>query len=180
MGRVKGSTLLGAVKFLRSRRNEALPLIAPENRHYLEDRIKSSAWYPLDDLLVLVRVCADLLGTSHAQAFEFMGEFGAKSHAETYGDLMTGGGSNSRTFALWSTQFDAGKMRRTIEGPGRMRVELQEFKSPQAELCKLIGGYIKGTIELNHVSDVAVDKLSCTLAGDESCSWRASWKRGER
>jgi hypothetical protein len=177
MGRVKGSTLLGAVKFLRSRRDEAAALLAPQNRHYLEDRIKSSAWYPLADLLVLVRACADLLATGHGQAFEFMGEFAAKAHAETYGDLMKGGGSNSRTFALWSTQFDAGKMRRTIEAPGRMRVELQEFKSPEAELCKLIGGYIKGTIELNPVTDVAVDKLSCTLTGDDTCSWRASWKR---
>jgi hypothetical protein len=179
MGRVKGSTLLGAVKFLRSRRHEAASRLAPADLHYLDETIKSSAWYPLEDLLSLVGVAADLLGTAREQAFEFMGEFAARAHADFYGDLLKGGGSNSRVFALWSTQFDAGRMHRTAEAPGRARVELQEFTSPSPELCRLIGGYIKGTLGLNELKDVTVEKLSCTTRGDSVCSWRASWKRSE-
>jgi len=179
MGRVKGSTLLGTVKFLRSRRDEAVALLAPEHRHYLEDRIKSTAWYPLEDLLTLVRACADLLGTGRGEAFEFMGEFAAKAHAETYGDLLRGAGSSSRVFALWSTQFDVGRMHRMAEAPGRARVELQEFKSPSPDLCRLIGGYIKGTLGLNDVDDVVVEELSCTTRNDPVCAWRTSWKRDD-
>jgi hypothetical protein len=180
MGRVKGSTLLGAVKFLRSRRQEATSLLPAEHQHYLEDTIKNSAWYPLADLLALVGVAADLLGTGRDQAFEFMGDFAARAHAEFYGDLLRGTGSSSRVFALWSTQFDAGQMHRMPEGPGRVRVELQEFKSPSRELCLLIGGYIRGTLGLNDVEDIAVEKLSCTTKGDPVCAWRATWKRGDQ
>ena len=179
MGRVKGSTLLGAVKFLRAKRAQATPLMAPEHRHYLDETIKNSAWYPLGDLLALVGVAADLLGTGRDQAFEFMGDFAARAHAEFYGDLLRGSGSSSRVFALWTTQFDAGKMQRTAEGPGRARVELQEFKSPSRELCLLIGGYIRGTLGMNDVEDIAVEELSCTTKGDRVCAWRATWKRGE-
>jgi len=179
MGRVKGSTLLGAVKFLRSRRGEAKSLLPAEQRHYLEDTIKSSAWYPLGDLLALVGVAADLLGTGRAQAFAFMGEFAARAHAELYGDLLKGVGSNSRVFALWSTQFDAGRMNRVAEAPGRARVELLEFTSPSPDLCLLIGGYIKGTLGLNDVEDIVVEKLGCTTNGDPLCVWRASWRRDE-
>jgi hypothetical protein len=179
MGRVKGSTLLGAVKFLRSRRGEASTRLPSEHRHYLEETIKNSAWYPLEDLLALVGVAADLLGTGRDQAFEFMGEFAARAHADLYGDLLRGAGSSSRVFALWSTQFDAGRMHRIADGPGRVRVELQEFESPSRELCLLIGGYIRGTLGMNDVEDIAVEKLSCTTTGDRVCAWRASWKRGE-
>jgi hypothetical protein len=179
MGRVKGSTLLGAVKFLRARRGLAMDLLPPEHRHYLEDTIKSSAWYPLADLLALVGVAADVLGTERAQAFAFMGEFAARAHAELYGDLMAVGGSNSRTFALWSTQFDAGRMQRIVEGPGRTRVELCDFRSPGPELCLLIGGYIKGVVGLSGVEDLAVAKIGCTTQGDPNCIWRATWKRND-
>ncbi len=176
MGRVKGSTLLGAAKFLRSRRGEALALLPATHQHYLADRIKSSAWYPLADLLLLVGVAADLLGTGRERAFAFMGEFAARAHAEVYGDLMKVGGSNSRTFALWSTQFDAGRMQHIVEGPGRTRVELSEFHSPGPELCILIGGYIKGVVAQADLDDLAVDKISCTAEGAPLCAWRASWK----
>ncbi len=179
MGRVKGSTLLGAVKFLRSRRLEATPLLPPEHWHYLDETIKNSAWYPLEDLLALVGVAAELHGTGRDQALEFMGDFAARSHAALYGDLLRGSGSSSRVFALWSTQFDAGKMQRTTEGRGRARVELQDFESPSRELCLLIGGYIRGTLGMNDVEDIAVEKLSCTTRGDRVCSWRASWKRDD-
>ncbi len=179
MGRVKGSTLLGAVKFLRSRRVEANTLLPAEHIHYLEDTIKNSAWYPLEDLLALVGVAADLLGTGRDQAFEFMGDFAARAHAEFYGDLLRGSTSSSRVFALWSTQFDAGQMHRAPEAPGRARVELQDFKSPSRELCLLIGGYIRGTLGLNGVEDISVEKLSCTTNGDAMCSWRATWKRDD-
>jgi predicted hydrocarbon binding protein len=68
-------------------------------------------------------------------------------------------------------------MRRTAEGPGRARVELQEFRSPSRELCLLIRGYIRGTLAINEVEDIAVEELSCTTRGDAACAWRASWKR---
>jgi len=177
MGRVKGSTLLGAVKFLRSKREESIARLPPEHQHYLEDTIKNSAWYPLGDLLALVGVAADLLGTGRDQAFEFMGDFAARAHAEFYGDLLRGSGSSSRVFALWSTQFDAGQMIRSTEAPGRARVELQDFQSPSRELCLLIGGYIRGTLGMNDVEDISVEKQSCTTKGDAVCSWRATWKR---
>lgn len=179
MGRVKGSTLLGAVKFLRSKRAEATALLPAEHRHYLDETIKNSGWYPLADLLALVGVAADLLGTGRDQAFAFMGEFAARAHAEFYGDLLRGSGSTSRVFALWSTQFDAGQMHRIAEAPGRARAELQDFQSPSRELCLLIGGYIRGTLSLNDVEDIVVDKLSCTTRGDRVCAWRASWKSGD-
>ncbi len=179
MGRVKGATLLGAVKFLRSRRLEAAPLLPPEHRHYLDETIKNSGWYPLVDLLALVGVAADLLGSGRDQAFAFMGDFAARSHAEFYGDLLRGSASSSRVFALWSTQFDAGKMQRVPEGPGRARVELQDFATPSHELCLLIAGYIRGTLAINDVGDIAVDELSCTTRGDRICAWRATWKRNE-
>lgn len=177
MGRVKGSTLLGAVKFLRSRRPEAASILAPRDRRYLDETISRSGWYPLDDFLSLVRAAADLLGRDHAETFQVMGEFAARSHADLYGDLLMGSGSNSRTFALWSTQFDVGSMRRVVEGPGQARVELNDFQSPGAELCLLIRGYITGALALNEVEDVAVAKLSCTAKGDPLCAWRATWKR---
>ena len=180
MGRVKGSTLLGAVKFLRSRRSEATALLPGEHRHYLDETVKTSAWYPLEDLLALVGIAADLLARERMEAFEFMGEFAARAHADLYGDLMRGSASPSRAFALWSTQFDAGRIHLVAEGPGRARVELLDFESPAAELCALISGYVKGVMTVDGISDVSLEELSCTLRGARECAWRATWKREEK
>ena len=178
MGKAKGMALLGAVKYLRQRRAEALQTLSPELHHYLEERIRSSAWYPERDMLELIRATARLVTGPIDQVLEIMGETSAREHAEVYGDLLKGS-STSRAFALWSTQHDTGELRMTDEAPTRVRMEIVGYEDPSREMCLVTQGYLKGVLVMNGVSDLSVEKISCRIWGDDRCTWRASWKGGE-
>ena len=58
MGKAKGMTLVGAVKYLRRHRAEACATLPKELQHYLDERIRSAAWYPERDMLELIRATA--------------------------------------------------------------------------------------------------------------------------
>jgi hypothetical protein len=179
MGNVKGMTLLGSVKFLRLRRDDALRVLPADLHHYLDERIRPTGWYPERDLEQLVRATASLIPGPRDQVLEAMGETTAREHAEVYGDLMAGGSSTSRAFALWSTQHDTGELRMAEEMPQRVRFELTGYEDPSRELCLIVQGYLKGTMYMNGFREVVVEKLACRLWSDDRCSWRVTWKLRE-
>ncbi|HTO52837.1 MAG TPA: hypothetical protein VMR50_05570 [Myxococcota bacterium] len=175
MGRVKGITVLDAVKFLRARRDEALEVLPKELHFYLDESVTQSMWYPEQDLVELIRSVAKLLPGPVDRALMMMGERSARAQSEVYGDLIRGSPSASRIFALWSTQHDTGEMRSQLEAPNRMRLELAGFEDTSRELCLLLGGYFAGTLAINGITDASVQKLSCRLWGDSLCVWRGTW-----
>lgn len=177
-GKIKGVAFLGVVKFLRSRRDDALELLRPELHHYLKETLRASAWYPESEHAELLRAGAQLYPGSPDRALELMGEVAARGHSELYHELLLGRGSPSRTFAMWTTQHDTGELRRTRESANRMRFELVGYDDTSREHCLLLTGYFRGTVAMNGFSEVSVEKLTCKLWGDDSCVWRCSWKRG--
>jgi hypothetical protein len=175
MARVKGIAILDAVKFLRARRDEAREVLPPEMHAYLDEQVGTSMWYPESDLVELIRGVAKLLPGPMDRALMMMGERSARAQTVVYGDLIRGIQSNSRTFALWSTQHDTGEMRSQMESPCRLRVELSGFEHTSREFCLLLGGYLAGTLAINGITDGSIQKLSCRLWGDPLCAWRGSW-----
>lgn len=179
MGKVKGIAVVGAVRLLRSQKDKARELLPPELQHYLGERISTSTWYPAQDLPGLLKAASQLRPGSPDRALELMGEMTVRAQADVYRDLLLGGGSTSRTFALWSAQYDTGELRRIREAPNAVRFELTDFADTSREVCILMGGYFKGALTINGMADPNVDKLSCRLWGDEACAWRATWKKDE-
>ena len=175
MGNAKGMALVGAVKYLRQRRAEALATLPRELHHYLDVRIRTSAWYPERDMLELIRATARLVSGPIDQVLEIMGESSAREHVGVYGDLLTGS-STSRAFALWSTQHDTGELHMTEEAPNRVRMEIIGYEDPSREMCLVSQGYFKGVLLMNGLRDLAVEKIACRIWGDDRCTWRASWR----
>jgi len=180
MANAKGSALVGAVKFLRTRREDALRLLKPEHHHYLDDRIQVSAWYPEEDLLALVRAVAPLLGSRSAEVYETMGRALARQHMDsTYAHLMREADELAlprRALVLWQSQHDTGQMSLRIEDPGHARVDVLDFALPSRELCATITGYLRETLAIAGLVDPLVMKTACRAAGREVCTWRATWQ----
>ena len=167
--------LVGAVKYLRTRRADALATLPRELHHYLDERIRTSAWYPERDMLELIRATARLVTGPIDQVLEIMGETQrarARRRVRRSAHRLR---STSRAFALWSTQHDTGELRSSFEAPNKLRVELTGFEDTSREFCLILGGYLAGTLAINGITDGSVQKLSCRLWGDSACGWRASW-----
>ena len=51
MAKAKGTTLIGAVKALRSQKKRSRELLPGRLHHYLVEKISTASWYPEEDLL---------------------------------------------------------------------------------------------------------------------------------
>jgi hypothetical protein len=185
MAKTKGTTIVALVKFLRRHREEAAAALPAHLRHYLEERVHVSSWYPEQDLLELARVMAPMLGKSVADPYDVMGRFTARDHLEgAYSHLFEGVEDPlaipARAFALWATMHDSGRLETFVEGSDALRVELAEFALPSREMCAIVGGYLTETMSaLGFVLQGPARKLACRLEGAPRCSWRCSFAAGE-
>jgi len=172
----KGSVIVGPVKFLRKRKDQAREVLPQELLSYLADEVRLSSWYPEKHFEGLVRAVAKLMPMPLAEAIEAIGAAGAHEHADVYGDLLRTLESSSSLFALWGAQHDSGELRGTTETPTRARVSLVGFDSPSETNCLLASGYIRGGLAANGFEDIAIEKLHCMVRGDSLCEWRVTWK----
>jgi hypothetical protein len=181
MAKAKGTTIVGAVKFLRGRREEALRILDVRLHPYLEERIFPTSWYPESDLLDLIRAVAKLLPLPDARAYEEMGRQTAREHLEgVYSHLASGDALQvgRRAFALWSSQHDTGRMSMERTGPGRARAEVVDFGHPSRELCAVVRGYVLETFRASGIANPQGRETTCRCQGDPACTWEFSWDAG--
>jgi len=170
VAKAKGTVLLGAVKFLRSRREEALRTLPETLAHYLSERISPALWYPEEDLLGLIRAILDLLPGEREVVLRGMGEHTARAHREgIYARLMQATDADA-SFALWSTMHDSGELHTRPAGAGKVCVELRDYACPSPEMCIIIGSYVAETYRLAG-RNAEARKTRCRCRGDSLCAW---------
>jgi hypothetical protein len=178
MAQVKGSNLLGAVKFLRRHRDAARAELAPALHPYLEGRVLQTEWYPEADLVELLRVIAKLIGNASPDAFELMGRATLQMHlAGVYERLLKGDSTSlgRRIAAIWQTQHDTGRFTFQSTARGRGIGDLADFGHPSREMCAIISGYLHEALTSADFRDARVTKLGCVLDGEKTCRWECSW-----
>jgi hypothetical protein len=184
MAKAKGTTLLTLVKFLRSQREAARERLSPDLHHYLEEQIQPALWYPEEDLLSLIRVMLELLPLSREEALAQMGCTVAREHLEgVYEHLRAEDRSGlatlaRRSYALWASMHDTGKLVARLEAEARASFELRDYGLPSPEMCTIMGSYFSETLRMAGAVEVDVRKLECRLDGAPVCRWEASWQLG--
>ena len=182
MAKAKGTTLLTLVKFLRSQREAARERLSPDLRHYLEEQIQPALWYPEADLLALIRVMLELLPLSQEKALAQIGRTIAHEHLEgVYEHLRVEDRAGlatlgRRSYALWASMHDTGRMVARLEAEARASFELRDYGLPSPEMCTIMGAYFCETLRMAGAVDPEVRKLECRLDGAPTCRWEASWR----
>ena len=179
MARAKGAALVGAVKWLRHRRDDAEKVLPPHLHHYLDARIQIASWYPEQDLIELIRALARVLPAGPGDVYEQMGRFTARDQlAGVYRHLLEGGDAFSlprRGLVLWQSQHDSGRLGITLEGDGSARIEIVDYALPTREMCKILLGYTSEMFVMAELKDPIVRKTTCRLDGADRCSWQCAW-----
>jgi hypothetical protein len=182
MAKAKGTTLLTLVKFLRSQREAARERLSPGLHHYLEEQIQPALWYPEEDLLALIRAMLELLPLSREEALAQMGRTVACEHLEgVYGHLRVEEQSGlatlaRRSYALWASMHDTGRMVARLEAETRASFELRDYGLPSPEMCTILSAYFSETLRMASIVDPDVRKLECQSEGAPTCRWEASWQ----
>jgi hypothetical protein len=188
VARVKGTALIHVVKALRSVKDEARPLL-PEHLHrYLKERILAASWYPLKDLVALVGAVAQVIKSRQPEfpgdVFTLMGRAVAREDLSgVYAQLLKRGNPQEsvlRAASLWRTYFDTGSLSVSLIGPGRARVELDDFGVNSPEMCRVLVGWFSEFAEMTGVGDVSFIETQCRCRGDPSHVWEIEWEASTR
>lgn len=174
MAKTKGTTLIGAVRFLRSQKNRARQALPPELHHYLEEEIRESSWYPEADLAALLEAVVPMLPGSRDEVLAGMGAQTARGHMDgIYSHLRLDASESMsrRAVALWASQHDTGRFDLAFVSPSETRMTVRDFGHPSDLLCGILGGYFAEMMRLAGAADVSVTKESCVLRGDSECVW---------
>ena len=181
MAKAKGTTLISLVKFLRSHAGGAREHLSPELHGYLETRIQTALWYPEEDVLALLRCMVELVPAARQTALAQMGVRLAQEHLEGVYEHLRGGvedlnSLHRRSYALWSTMHDSGKLSVRSEGPDSAHFELRDYALPSPEMCSILTAYFTETLRLSGAVEPEVEETSCRLQGAGHCGWQAHWR----
>jgi hypothetical protein len=175
MGKTKGSAVLTAVKLLRKEKERAREMLSPSLHHYLEERIVVASWYPEEEVLELIRACAELLRVEGGEIFEMMGAYGARAHLEgIYADLL-GRGNAARAHTLWKTQHDTGELSIQGETPNSVTYELTGWDHASREYCRLLGAYFTEVHRLGGAASPSFAHPTCRASRADRCVWVVRW-----
>ena len=180
MGKAKGTIVVKAVKVLRGHKEAARKALPESLHHYLKSTILSSTWYEEAEYLELCRACAQVLSRYDGNPWELMGKVSAEIDLEEiYRSQLRPGDplASLRNFqTVWRLHHDTGKVTVTSESPGRASVELTDYAIVSSEMCRSIGGHIRGTLSLAGAENIRLSKSLCRATGDPVCRWDARWQ----
>ena len=179
-GRIKGTGIIGIVRGLRAMRDQALPLLAENLRHYLDERVIVAAWYPETDFLALAEV---LMSIMKGSSWERAGTVAAKEALTTvYRNVIIDGNlpeTAKRMRVNWRNYHDTGDLNVDTE-PSLVRVKVERYCMVSTDLCRLNQAYFATLLSFAGATIVSQQKLQCTARGDPLCVWEFGWRPGPR
>jgi hypothetical protein len=177
--RTKGTHVLHVVKILRTKRELAFKLLAPELHHYLTDRILPSSWYPSADHLGLLRAVARLMPKT-ADPWIAMGRGSARMDLEGAYKQHFRPQDPETTLrvlaAVWRSTHDSGKIVITFENATSAIFKMVDYPVTTDEICRITTGYISESLLVSGALSPEVDHTTCVAFGCAQCTWHARWK----
>lgn len=184
VNQVKGSAVVGTLRFVRERFGEAalretLAALDAADRHALEGALVS-AWYPLPLLLRLMRQIEARFGSQVPHIYRAIGAASADYGLNTVYKIFFKIGSPqfiiSRASRVFSSYYQRGSMVVTETGPGLVKLELRGFDDGAPEYCERIFGWMTHTMELCGAHDLQPSHVTCVHLSDDVCRFEGHWK----
>ncbi len=176
MANSKGTNLIDMVKFLRSRKQQALDALPPRLHDYLERRIVVSDWYPERDMYELMLALAKLMPGSGTELYRQIGVLTMRNHLTgSYRHLLSGVSLETlpvRANALWKSLHDTGEMVVRVEDARTGSVLLRGYENPGLEMCLVIESYVAEQLRLAGLDAISIDPERCVHRGADECCWR--------
>jgi hypothetical protein len=167
------------VKGLRANAKDALHRVPEELRHYLEERILVSNWYPEEDHLALLRIFGKATGLGPEGSYIPFGHFLAQFEL---GGVYRGSlhvGNLDRTFRafvkLWPQNHDTGTLEFTPKRRG-YTLTLTGYALVAHEICDIVTGYMDEAVRMVGAAPAWVHHTKCRTHGAPVCVWEITFK----
>jgi hypothetical protein len=181
MGSIKGTFFLNTVKALSRHGDAAEGVLPRELRHYLEERILTSSWYPEEDHRDLLRALIRLAPPSGGDPWEHYGQLSAERDMGSIYKVLLRDGDPDATFvrlgSVWSQAHDTGHLESSLPDPGRGLLELRDYDLVDRDFCRLNTSFFATVLRLAGARDVTLRHTACRSLGADACRWEASWSQ---
>jgi hypothetical protein len=185
MVRVKGSAVTTRIRYVRELYGESgyrkvLDALAPAHRAVIEARVLPHAWVPYD-LFIDLNVTIDrLYGAGDLRLCYEMGRYGAEVNLPTLYRIFYRVASPMFIFGkaarLWEVHYDSGRLVPEEEGPGKVRLRVEDFARPHPAHCASVRGWAARSIELSGATLLLQEEARCRTRGDAVCEYRFHWR----
>ena len=169
--------MLETIKGLRLHRESALGVLPGELHGYLDRRIEVETWYPEADAFGIARAAGQLFGPPGLDAWRWMGRQRATLDLlEIFSDCLHVGNPAATLEdygRLWSLYRSSGRMQAEIGGGRPHRLHLIDYPILNAEMVRLISGYIEAGLELSGLSEPGVTEPQEWAS--ERATWTVDW-----
>jgi len=153
--KMKGSLMLGYVRFFKSLKNERLnAYLNEEDKKILKERILQSSWYPGETARHIIRALFEVVGQGNPEASRQWGKFSALSIIPTtYKSFLKPGDpfeslKNFRRIFLTFVDMDGLKMAEEKPGLGKFYI-LDPGDDPIiVPFAYMMAGFVEGLLEL--------------------------------
>jgi uncharacterized protein (TIGR02265 family) len=187
MPNVKGTSIAARLDYVRRRGGEeAVAAILGELSDKSEvDQIRvtgplKSAWYPFRMFVELIEAIDRKFGKGDGSLIEDLGAEVARTDLKTvYKVFYRIASPNfvvSKATQVWSRYYDSGELTVLQNDPGKVRIELRSFASPNKTHCQSVTGWMRETLHMSGAQECQVTHPRCRTRGDAICEYVATWK----
>jgi hypothetical protein len=182
---VKGSAITSRIRYVRDHHGEEgyrllMDALPREGRDLIRQRILPHAWVPYE-LFIQVNIEADrLFGRGDLGLCYEMGRFSAELNLPTLYRLFYRLGTPMFIFRkasqLWNVHYDSGRMTAYEDGPGVVRLCMEEFETPHRAHCLSVLGWAAKSIELSGATVIEAEEKRCRVHADPACELLLRWQ----
>jgi len=167
--KMKGSLMLGYVKFFKSVKDERMPsYLTDQDRQVLAERILQSSWYPAETARHVIRALFEVAGKENPDAARQWGRFSAQSIVPTTYKSFIKPGDPSETLKSFRriilTFVDVEGFQVEEEKPGLLRARIADPGDDPIFIpfVHMLAGFIEGLVEIAGAQDI-----NCSVKKDE-------------
>jgi hypothetical protein len=185
LAKVKGTTLYGRLKYVRSHHGEApLDRVLAElpdqdmARNLRLGAIRSE-WYPFETLVSLIEAIDRVCGKGDGALFRPMAaqiaEDDLKTVYKAFFRIASPGYIITKASHVWQQYYDAGELVILKNEPNAVDLEIRKFPTPNRTHCESISGWIERCIAMTGAASVLVSHPECRAEGRARCIFEARW-----
>jgi hypothetical protein len=184
MANVKGSTITGRLKYVRTRHGEEgvarlLAAVQPATRAVLNEQVLAASWVPFAVFIDLCVTIDKLFGRGDLALCVDVGRYTAEVNLPVLYKIFYRVSSPqyilTKGASLWRMNYDAGQL--TVEsGDHSTRLILEHFPTPHRAHCLSVLGWATRSVEMSGGKRVAWDESGCRASGDPRCVATIRWE----
>jgi len=176
MANIKGTAVIDLVRLFRKNKEKLYPLLGPEDRAFVEQRIVISNWYDTQRFVSLMRTLDKTFGAGDLSFAAQVAAIQAEQVIEgVYKDFKSEGADARRWWKFsqfaWRMYHDTGQVKVVSDAPTEKRFRIEGLDEPDRVHCITLMAWTERSTKLVTQENWDVKEVACRATGAPYCEF---------